>query len=112
MQVAGRLVGLFSAAAAVGLWIAFLFFNPYGSAGITATTYVAAAAMSACALIAGFGAAYDKPNWLFATFAVSFVPVGFYTLGAEGPFRLIGVANLLYLLSGVLLRIAARQSRL
>ena len=53
--------------------------------------------------LVGTGAAWKtKPYWMLAVFAVSFIPVGFYTLGVPGPFQWIGVSNTLFLISGLL----------
>jgi hypothetical protein len=81
----------------------FLFVNPYSREGITGGTYVVSALMILLALLAAWGAYIVKPWLLLLAFVGSFMPVGLYFLGTPGIFALIGVANLLYLFTGILM---------
>ncbi len=103
MLQAGRSIGLAASAAAFSLWLVFLFFNPYGNRGITAGSYAIAALMIGLALMGAVAAWKNKPDWMLAVFALSFVPVGLYTLGVPGPFQWVGVSNTLFLVSGLLM---------
>ena len=81
----------------------FLFFNPYGNHGITAGSDAIASLMLGLALVGAVAAWKGRPCWMFAVFALSFVPAGLYTLGAPGPFQWVGVTNALFLISGLLM---------
>ena len=48
---------------------------------------------------------------MFVAFVLGFVPVGFYLLGTPSVFALIGLAHLLYLLSGALMLNAKRKQK-
>ena len=99
----GRSVGLAASAATFSLWLVFLFFNPYGNRGINGSTYAIASLMLGLALVGAVAAWKGRPVWMFVVFALSFVPVGLYTLGVPGPFKWVGVSNTMFLISGLLM---------
>ncbi|MEE8176519.1 MAG: hypothetical protein V3T65_00815, partial [Acidobacteriota bacterium] len=70
MLQAGRSIGLAASLAASGvtgsLWLVFLFFNPYGNRGITASTYAIVALMLGLALMGAVAAWKTKPYWMLA----------------------------------------------
>lgn len=100
---AGRSIGLAASGVTGSLWLVFLFFNPFGNRGITAGSYAIAGLMLGLALVGAVAAWKGKPCWMFAVFALSFVPAGLYMLGAPGPFQWIGRSNALFLISGLLM---------
>ena len=59
--------------------------------------------MLGLALVGAVAAWKGRPVWMFVVFALSFVPVGLYTLGVPGPFQWVGVSNTLFLVSGLLM---------
>jgi hypothetical protein len=96
-----RLIGLAGAVLTLVLYGVLLFANPYSGQGIGEDTYVVATAMGLLAPLVIWAALTLKPLVILGAFVVSFFPVGLYTLGTPGLFRWIGVANLLYLVSGI-----------
>ncbi|MEE8178076.1 MAG: hypothetical protein V3T65_08795 [Acidobacteriota bacterium] len=103
MLQAGRSIGLAASVVTGSLWLVFLFFNPYGNRGINMGTYAIAGMMLGLALVGAVAAWKGRPIRMFVVFALSFVPVGFYTLGAPGLFRWVGISNALFLVSGLLM---------
>lgn len=89
-----RLVGCAASLGIIALWLVLLVLRPYGSQGITSGTYLLGVALMAVAGVGVFASLKNRPFWLLAVFAVSFVPVGLYMLGTPGLFRWIGVFDL------------------
>lgn len=69
------------------------------------------AGMGLLALLAILAAWFDRPGALLVVFVMSFVPVGLYLLGTPSLYVGIGLANLLYLLSAVLLLLSRWRGR-
>ena len=103
MWQAGRSIGLAASAATFSLWLVFFFSIRIGIAGVTAGTYAVAALILGLALAGAVAAWKGRPVWMFVVFALSFIPVGLYTLGVPGPFQWVGVSNTLFLVSGLLM---------
>ena len=112
MHQAGRCIGFLASVTTLVLWAVFLFANPYGSEGVSSEsdTYAVAAVMVALAAAAFVAAWRIIPILMFIVFAISLLPVGLYLLGTHGIFRWVGVCNLLFLPSGLLMRAARRQN--
>jgi hypothetical protein len=104
MLALGRGIGLGASAITITLWNLFLFGNPYSTQGITAATHSVAYLMMFVALVGGLAAWKARPYLMLLVFALSFIPMGLYLLGTPGTFLWIGVANLGFLASGILLR--------
>jgi hypothetical protein len=103
MLTLSRLVGLSASIGVISLWSIFSFLNPYGYQGITGSTYLIAVFMILLGVV-GVVAVLTEQSWLmFAIFVLSFVPIGFYLLSTPGIFRWIGIFNLLFLLSGLVI---------
>lgn len=98
-----RVVALVAASGAISLWCIFLFANPYDREGITGGTYVVGALMIILALVAAWGSLTARSWMLVVAFAGSFIPIGLYMVGTPGVFALIGVANVLYLVTAIVL---------
>ena len=110
MLQAGRWIGFLASVTTLILWAVFLFANPYDSEGIKSDNYAPAAVMMALAAV-GFVAAWRIiPILMFIVFAISLFPVGLYLLGTPGIFRWVGVCNLLFLPSGLLMRARRRHN--
>lgn len=110
MLQAGRWIGFLASVTTLCLWAVLLFANPYGSEGISSDNYAAVAVMVALAA-AGFVAAWKvKPLLIFLVFGLSLLPAGLYLLGTPGMFKWVGVCNLLFLPSGLLMRAARKQN--
>jgi hypothetical protein len=95
-------VGVVSSLGCILLWLVFLFFNPYNRAIPGATQVLGAFMIGVSAL--GALAAYKKQPWpMYVLFLALFVPVGLYVLLTPGVFMLIGIFDLLFLGSALLL---------
>lgn len=62
-----------------------------------------AAVMGLVALGGVLATVFDRPFLMIAIFLFSFFPVGLYLLGAPSVYMLIGVFDVLYLLSAIIL---------
>lgn len=91
-----RAIGALSALGCVALWVAFLFFNPYGRVeqGIN---QVIGFGMTGLWLAGAFAALRGSLWTQLAVGLLAFVPVGFYLLLTPGVFRWIGVLDAVYL---------------
>jgi hypothetical protein len=101
LSMVGRVVGSIAALGAVALWAVFLFGNPYdppagGRLLLFGSLMILASTVSAIA--AAFGAHLA----MYLLFFACFFPVGLYVLIFPGLFRSIGLLNLLYLVSAML----------
>ena len=77
-------------------------FNPYRNCG-SHCGHAIAALMLGLALVGAVAAWKARPLWMFVVFALSFIPVGLYTLGVPGSLKWVGVSNTLLLVSGLLM---------
>ncbi len=96
-----RFIGLGASVGVITLWGLFSFFNPYGDLGAISGTYLVTALMVLVAITGIIAALTDNAVLMLGVFILSFVPVGFYTLGTPGIFRWIGIFNILFLLSSL-----------
>ncbi len=101
----GRATGLASGTVAIALWM--MFASRIITTGNTGG-FLVALTMITVAIIAIGGSVAASPIVLLIAFVVSFVPVGIYMLGTSSIFAGIGLANLLYFVSAVLLWMARR----
>ena len=101
----GRATGIASGTVAIALWM--MFASRMMTTGNTVGLLVALT-MIAVAISAIGGSVASSPGVLLIAFGVSFVPVGFYMLGTPSIFAGIGIANLMYFVSGVFLWMARR----
>lgn len=97
----GRWVGVGAAALALILHVVLLFFNPYSDASPEGSTYAIVGFMSLFAILAAWASWTLRPLWLVVAFIGSFLPVGLLLLVTPSIFRLIGVANILYLVAAL-----------
>ena len=110
MIQAGRWIGFLASGATLALWAVFLFANPYDSEGIKSDNYAPVAVMMALAAAGILAAWRIIPILMFIVFAISLFPVGLYLLGTPGMFKWVGVCNLLFLPSGLLMRARRRKN--
>ena len=108
-SVAGRLAGAIAALAAVVLWLAFLFRNPYASAAEDAELLFGMLIVGASGL-AAVAAALGAHLAMYLLFLVMFVPAGVNALRSPGMFQAIGWLDLLYLGAAVLVHRAVSKS--
>lgn len=110
MIQAGRWIGFLTSGATLVLWAVFLFANPYDSEGISSNNYAPVAVMMALAAAGMLAAWRIIPILMFIVFGISLFPVGLYLLGTPGMFKWVGVCNLLFLPSGLLMRVRRRHN--
>lgn len=106
---AGRVLGVIAMLGIIGLWLVFLFYNPYGYLGFTPQSGWTVGLMIFLAAIGLLICLGGRPYWMVFLFAVMFTPVGLYTLGTPGIFRWVGILELIFA-GAALVMIAARQS--
>ncbi len=102
----GRATGIAAGTVAIALWMMFAarIFTTGNTGGL-----LVALTMIAVAIAAIGGSIASHAGVVLAAFAVSFLPVGLYMLGSPSIFAGIGLANLLYFVSAVLLWMARRD---
>jgi hypothetical protein len=110
MLTLSRLVGLAASVGVISLWSIFSFLNPYGYEGMSSAVYLIAALMIVLGVVGIVAVLTERSRLMVAVFVLSFVPIGFYLLGAPGLFRWIGIFNILFLLSGLVM-LALRHKR-
>lgn len=103
-----RVAGAGAATGIILLWIIYLFFNPYSTAGFTFGTYLGALFMIGVAAAGIHASLTVRPVVMYLVFALSFFPGGFSSLLTPGLFALFGYLNLLFLFSAVLIHLSLR----
>lgn len=101
MLKVARLSGLLTSIGVLGLYLVFVFFNPYRPGSLT----LPIVAMMVLALVGALAAWWAKPYLMLAIFLVTFVPVGLYMLGTPGLFKWIGILQLVFLLASILMAV-------
>lgn len=81
------------------LYIILVFFNPYTTGSMTLPVL----AMMVLAFIGVIATLKSKPYAMLIISLALFVPMGFYMLGAPSVFRWIGIFNLLFLVTSLLM---------
>jgi len=98
-----RFLGIAAAIGVISLWSVLGLFAPYGTYGLLGGSYLVIWLMIILAVIGLGGVLMDNPYVPLVVFALSFVPVGLYLLGTPGLFKWIGLFDLLFLVSGLLM---------
>lgn len=106
-----RVIGLVAAILTIVLYGVMVFFNPYNGHERTIENYRVVIMMCMLALLAIWGSLKFKPLLLLIAFFCSFFPVGLYLLGTHGIFALIGICNLLFLVTGIVMFIFKKKQR-
>lgn len=102
-----RWLGFLASAGTLGLYVIFVFFNPYAPTPLTAPI----ALMMLLAVAGMIAALAARPIFMLVIFAGLFIPVGFYMLGIPSFFRWIGLLNILLLASGLMALAARRRAQ-
>jgi hypothetical protein len=82
-----------------------LYFNPYVKTEPKVDLSPTVLLMVAAAFLGIVASVMARPLWMLIVFCVSFFPMGFYLLGTPGIFKWIGVCNIGFLVSAVLMRV-------
>lgn len=106
----GRTVAALSAIGAAALWALMTYRNPYAGAANDSQALMGMLMIGASGVAAAAGAA-GAHLAMYILFFVLFVPIGFYVMLSGGLFSLIGVCNLLYLASAILVHRSVAQAR-
>ena len=88
------------------LWLALAAVSRNYPQSTTPETWLRIAEMTAIALLGLLAGLKKWPLLMLGVFLASFFPVGLYLLGVPSLFRLIGVADLLYLVAALWLLVA------
>ncbi len=105
----GRWLGVLSNLVAITFWLVFVGANPYARGGIGGATTGIVCLMVLLALAGVLVSLRQRLGLMYLLFAVSFLPMGFYTLGTPGIFRFIGVADLFFLCAAVVTHVSTRR---
>lgn len=104
-RICGQAIGIVAAIGTIYLYALLLFFNPYVKAEVETDVSLTVLLMVAAAFLGIVASVKARPLWMLIVFFISFFPMGFYCLGTPGIFKWIGVCNVLYLVSAVLMRV-------
>jgi hypothetical protein len=99
-------LGVFASTARLLLWLVLAAISRSYPQSTTSETWLRIAEMIALAVVGLLASLKKWPLLMLAVFLASFFPVGLYMLGVPSVFRLIGVADLLYLVATVWLLVA------
>lgn len=95
-----RRIGLFACTAMFVLYLILVFFNPY----VPRVALTLPIAVSIGLSLAGLMVTLKTKPYLMVLVAVAlFIPIGFYLLGTPGIFRWIGIFNIVFLFSALLM---------
>ena len=110
LQTVGRFVGVVASVGNIVLILVLWFFNPYGKFAVPTESYFILSLMVILSLL-GFYACLKVVPWvMYGAFCGSFFPVGLYLLGTPGIFKWIGIFDLFYLASAVLMSAGKERS--
>ncbi|HVN53871.1 MAG TPA: hypothetical protein VMT46_06030 [Anaerolineaceae bacterium] len=98
-----KAIGVIASIAAIILWIEFIITIQQNPLIVTRETWLIGIVMIILAVAGGATALAGRPFGMILVFVVSFFPVGVYLLGVPSIFRLIGIADLFWLMAGILL---------
>ncbi|MEW6573658.1 MAG: hypothetical protein AB1374_08510 [Bacillota bacterium] len=110
LQTVGRFVGVVASVGNIVLILVLYFFNPYGKFAVPTESYFIFSLMVILSLLAVYACVKVVPLVMYGVFFGSFFPVGFYLLGTPGIFKWIGVFNLFYLASAMLMSAGKERS--
>ena len=99
----GKNLRLVSSTAAVVLWISFAYANYMYPDDVSTPTRITIGMIVLLSISGLCAAVAKKPLLMLLIFLVSFFPVGLYLLGVPSIFRLIGITNVLFLVSSLLM---------
>jgi hypothetical protein len=96
-------LGFLSAATALVLWFVLAYRNQFYPEVVTSGTWTITTEMVLLAMAGIFTVLAERPALMILVFLSSFFPVGLYLSGVPSIFRLIGISDLLFLLSSILI---------
>lgn len=99
---AGQITGVVSGVTACMLWILAMW-DPASMLSFSAPSFAVAFSMVLMAIIVVIASTKGHGRVLFVLFAISFFPIGLYVIAVPHWLRWVGLANLGYLLAGVLI---------
>ena len=100
----GQITGAVAGALSCLLWMATIW-DPTSPFSFWAVSYAVVFAMILIAIIAVIASIKGNSTMLLVMFFVAFLPVGLYVIAVPHWIRWIGLANLGYLIAGLLLRL-------
>ncbi|MFO7317833.1 MAG: hypothetical protein C0P75_012295 [Bacilli bacterium] len=110
VRLAGILFGVIAGLFSIGLWVIFVFYNPYSSTPVEGNTVMTTFLMLCLpALLAIFSSFIQKEYLMFIAFILS-LPISFYLFGTPGIFRLFFASCIAYFI-GFLLLFFSRKNR-
>jgi hypothetical protein len=93
------LLGIFASTAMLALWAALAAISRNDPQSITSETWLRIAEMMTLAIVGLLASLKQWPLLMLVVFLISFFPIGLYLLGVPSIYKLIGVADLLYLVA-------------
>lgn len=99
----GKWLGAAASSSALILWCVFVYANRFYPETVNEGTWTVQKLMLLLSAAGILTALAKKPFLMFLVFLASFFPIGLYLLGVPGWARLIGIADLLFAFSIVLL---------
>ncbi len=101
-------IGAAAALTATGLWLVYLFRNPYTGAALTDGVLLFGLLAVSASTVAAATAALGAHLGMYLLFFILFVPAGATTMLSGGLFQAIGWLDLLYLGAAILVHLAVR----
>lgn len=108
-QFAGKIIGVASGVAACGLWL-WAIGTPSPDFPLSGVSVAIGAVMMVIAICVVIASVRGHGVAIVVMFVLSFLPIGIYLLGSSHWLRWIGVANLGFLLAGVMLWLATPKA--
>ncbi len=105
-------LGVGSAIIALILWIVVAYQTHFYPDVITKDTWIVIAVMILLAILGVTAAFTEKPFLMILIFLLLFFPVGLYMLGIPSIFKLIGLSNLIFLISSIVIIITKFEIRI
>lgn len=102
----GQIIGAVAGALSCLLWMATLW-DPASPFSFSPASFVVVFWMILIAIIAVIASIKGNSTMLLVMFVVAFLPIGLYVIAVPHWIRWVGLANLGYLIAGLLLRLKA-----
>ena len=102
----GQLIGVIAGATSCLLWMAALW-DPASPFTFSAASFIVVLGMILIAILVVIASIKGSSTMLLVMFFVAFLPIGLYVIGVPHWIRWVGLANVGYLIAGLLLRVRA-----
>jgi hypothetical protein len=99
----GKWLGVISAVTGLVLWLIVAYTDQFYPDVVSKDTWITTAAMVGLAIAGILTALTERPFLMILVFLFSFFPVGLYMLGVPTIFRLIGLSDLFFFVSSILI---------